>query len=136
MRIAQTHFIMLRMRFLQRLKAQENTFARFNLATFCLVAVALMRYSRKPSCVAGVGSEADFEAFFSSNSGQVEQGAWSCFLCGKITQHSGNMRQHFEAHHFSLPVGLVQCRMCNKIFKTRHSLATHMSKNHRDANRY
>jgi len=84
----------------------------------------------------GVGSEADFEAFFSSNSGQVEQGAWSCFLCGKITQHSGNMRQHFEAHHFSLPVGLVQCRMCNKIFKTRHSLATHMSKNHRDANRY
>ena len=84
----------------------------------------------------GVGSEADFEAFFSIHAGQGEQGTWSCYLCGKVTLHSGNMRQHFEAYHFRLPIGLIQCRACAKTFKTRHSLATHMSKNHRDANKY
>merc|ERR1712126_252104 len=29
----------------------------------------------------GVGSEADFEAFFSTHAGQGEQGTWSCYLC-------------------------------------------------------
>jgi len=74
--------------------------------------------------------EDEFENFFKSNSALVDGGAWSCFLCGKIAAHIGNMRQHFEAHHFSL--GAIQCEVCEKIFKTKHSLATHMSKVHRD----
>jgi len=74
--------------------------------------------------------EDDFEKYFKSNSALVEGGAWSCFLCGKVTAHIGNMRQHFESHHFSL--GAIQCEICEKIFKTKHSLATHMSKVHRD----
>jgi len=74
--------------------------------------------------------EDEFEKYFKSNSALIEGGAWSCFLCGKVTAHIGNMRQHFESHHFSL--GAIQCEVCEKIFKTKHSLATHMSKVHRD----
>jgi len=76
-----------------------------------------------------VGREDDFESFLKQNSGQIDGGTWSCYLCGKITSGSGNMRQHFEAHHFSL--GGFQCEFCMKMFKTKHSLATHVSKNHR-----
>jgi len=74
--------------------------------------------------------EDEFENYFKSNSALIDGGAWSCFLCGKIAAHIGNMRQHFEAHHFSL--GAIQCDVCQKSFKTKHSLATHMSKVHRD----
>jgi len=80
----------------------------------------------------GASSErlAEFESFLKLNSGQVEGGMWSCFLCGKVTNGSGNMRQHFEVYHFSL--GGFQCDHCMKMFKTKHSLATHVSKNHRN----
>ena len=107
------------------------------LISICLFGESGFRWdTQKALFCPGVGSEADFEAFFSIHAGQGEQGTWSCYLCGKVTLHSGNMRQHFEAYHFRLPIGLIQCRVCAKTFKTRHSLATHMSKNHRDANRY
>ena len=76
------------------------------------------------------GREDEFEDFLKQNSGQIEGGTWSCYLCGKITSGSGNMRQHFEAYHFSL--GGFQCELCMKMFKTKHSLATHVSKNHRN----
>ena len=76
------------------------------------------------------GREDEFENFLKENSGQIEGGTWSCYLCGKITSGSGNMRQHFEAYHFSL--GGIQCDLCMKMFKTKHSLATHVSKVHRN----
>jgi len=76
------------------------------------------------------GREDEFENFLKQNSGQVEGGTWTCYLCGKITSASGNMRQHFEAYHFSL--GGVQCDLCMKIFKTKHSLATHVYKVHKN----
>jgi hypothetical protein len=78
----------------------------------------------------GGGREDEFEDFLKQNSGQIEGGTWSCYLCGKITNGSGNMRQHFEAYHFSL--GGFQCEHCMKLFKTKHSLATHVSKKHRN----
>ena len=65
-----------------------------------------------------------------SNSARVGGGRWNCFMCGKVTTHIGNMRQHFETHHFGAGVRL--CPYCRKTFKTKHSLATHMSKNHRE----
>ena len=60
-----------------------------------------------------------------AGAGQVQ-----CTLCGKISSHSGNARQHFEAHHFSSNQAPV-CPLCVKPFRTKHSLASHMSKNHR-----
>ena len=90
-------------------------------------------FSIKTANPPGHGTAAQFEEFLTANAAVSEQGTWTCFLCGKQTLHSGNMRQHFEAHHFS--IGLIQCAVCSKIFKTRHSLATHMSKNHRDQNK-
>ena len=60
----------------------------------------------------------------------TEGKTFSCFLCGKTTTKSSNMRQYFEAFHFSL--GEMQCEVCDKVFKARHSLATHFSKHHRN----
>ena len=74
--------------------------------------------------------EDDFEAYLKMNSAKIERSTWSCYLCGKITNKSSHMRQHFEAFHYSL--GQIQCEVCQKIFKTRHSLATHVSKHHRN----
>jgi len=96
-----------------------------DVATFQGVDGELNKSGKRSSMV-----EDEFENFFKSNSALIDGGAWSCFLCGKIAAHIGNMRQHFEAHHFSL--GAIQCEVCEKIFKTKHSLATHMSKVHRD----
>ena len=74
--------------------------------------------------------EEEFESFLKLNSAKIERSTWSCYLCGKITNKSSHMRQHFEAFHYSL--GQMQCEVCQKTFKTRHSLATHVSKNHRN----
>ena len=68
----------------------------------------------------------EFKDFLKQNSGQIEDGTWSCYLCGKITSKSGNMRQHFEVYHFSL--GGFQCKLCMKTFKTKHSLASHRNR--------
>ena len=76
------------------------------------------------------GQQDEFETYWKQNSGQVEKKTWSCYLCGKITNQSCHMRQHFEAFHYSL--GQIQCEVCEKVFKTRHSLATHVSKHHRN----
>ena len=83
-------------------------------------------------CVIGsLGIHQDeLETFLKQNSGQIEGKTWSCYLCGKTTNKSSNMRQHFEAYHFSL--GAIQCEICQKVFKTMHSLATHVSKHHRN----
>ena len=72
------------------------------------------------------GREDEFKDFLKQNSGQIEDGTWSCYLCGKITSKSGNMRQHFEVYHFSL--GGFQCKLCMKTLKTKHSLASHRNR--------
>ena len=59
-----------------------------------------------------------------------QPGQVRCTLCGKLSTHSGNARQHFEARHFASAQAIV-CSICIKPFKTKHSLASHMSKNHR-----
>lgn len=77
-----------------------------------------------------MGDAADLNNLAKSYSEPAGQGQVRCMLCGKISSHSGNARQHFEAHHFASNQAPV-CSVCDKSFRTKHSLASHMSKNHR-----
>ncbi len=52
-----------------------------------------------------------------------------CGICQKICLHSGNMKQHFETHHYRS--GSQVCPFCQKTFRTKHSLQSHLSRSHR-----
>ena len=71
--------------------------------------------------------ESDFEKYMKTNSTRIEGGRWSCFLCGKLTTHIGNMRQHFETHHCGTQVQ-YNCDICGKECRTRNALACHKVK--------
>jgi len=75
-------------------------------------------------------TEAEFDIYLRQNSSQTETGQWQCHLCAKVTLHFGNLRQHFEASHFS--IGQSECQYCGKLFKTKHSLASHVYRVHKD----
>ena len=55
--------------------------------------------------------------------------AYECKLCGKQAVHKGDMRKHIEANH--LEGVLVSCSKCEKIFRSRNSLAVHTSSVHK-----
>ena len=57
-----------------------------------------------------------------------EGGVYTCEYCGKTARDSFNMRRHVETHMEGLS---FPCQSCDKIFRSRHSLATHKSKYHR-----
>ena len=64
----------------------------------------------------------------------VEDGKYSCNVCGKIDQNirasnsKQNMKNHIEAKHI---VGIsLPCSQCGKSFRSRSSLACHTSKYH------
>ena len=75
----------------------------------------------------------DFDTYLRTHSVKIEGGKVQCRLCGKVTAHSGNMRQHFIIHHVQEDVEL-SCPYCeagvNK-FKNRNSLNCHISQKHR-----
>ena len=77
-----------------------------------------------------IGQTGDLNTMARSYSEPAGQGQVRCTLCGKVSSHSGNARQHFEAHHFAVPTPQI-CPVCFKPFRTKHSLSTHMSKTHR-----
>jgi len=77
-----------------------------------------------------VGNADDLNDLARTYSQPAGQGQVRCTLCGKVSSHSGNARQHFEAHHFTCSQQAV-CPVCIKPFRTKHSLSSHMSKNHR-----
>ena len=54
---------------------------------------------RDVSDVLGPPQQQDFDTFLRVNSDKIEGGKVQCRLCGKVTAHSGNMRQHFMIHH-------------------------------------
>ena len=61
----------------------------------------------------------------------LKNGQHSCKVCGKIdpTNHLNNLKRHIEAKHIegtSHP-----CSQCGKYFRSRHSLSTHTSMNHK-----
>merc|ERR1712112_763291 len=61
----------------------------------------------------GNKGESEFEAYMKENSGLIGSGMWSCFLCGKVTTHIGNMRQHFETHHCGSS-SQYKCDICGR----------------------
>jgi len=73
------------------------------------------------------GSKVDFEAFLQANATLIEGGKWSCFLCGKVTSHIGNMRQHFETYHYKSE-DIYTCKLCGKECPTKNALACHKVK--------
>ena len=77
-----------------------------------------------------MGDADDLNNLARCHSEPAGQGQVRCTLCGKVSSHSGNARQHFEAHHFASNQAPI-CPVCIKPFRTKHSLASHMSKNHR-----
>jgi len=69
--------------------------------------------------------EHEFEDFVNKNSSKVpdSQGTgMQCHLCNKITTHIGNMKQHFEVHHYNRA---YKCEVCMKDFRTKNSLDVH-----------
>jgi len=45
-----------------------------------------------------------------------------CLLCNKVTIHIGNMKQHFEVHHYRR---VYNCPVCHRNCKTRNCLSVH-----------
>lgn len=74
-----------------------------------------------------LGTETDlFEEYFSQNT-EKHNGSVRCLICGKVTIMVGNMKQHFEVHHFQRE---FSCDFCGKVFKTRNSLCVHKRSKH------
>jgi len=69
------------------------------------------------------GDFCDFDAFVSENSAKLPGSrSLQCLICQKVTLHIGNMKQHFEVHHYHRS---YKCCVCEKIFKTKNSLDVH-----------
>jgi len=66
----------------------------------------------------------EFDEFVSQNTQKHTGGAKSiqCLLCSKVTIHVGNMKQHFEVHHFRR---FYKCPVCHRDCKTRNCLSVH-----------
>ena len=72
----------------------------------------------------------DFDEYVNQNSSKLDLGhakRVQCLLCDKITTHVGNMKQHFEVHHFQRQ---YNCEVCQKNFKTKNSLDFHKKNQH------
>jgi len=65
----------------------------------------------------------DFDEYVCQNSSKVPgTKSIQCLLCSKVTLHVGNMKQHFEVHHYHRS---YTCDVCLKNFKTKNCLAVH-----------
>ena len=65
----------------------------------------------------------DFDEYYSQNTSKLPGGKGiQCLLCSKVTIHAGNMKQHFEVHHYQRT---YRCEVCQKFFKTKNSLDCH-----------
>ena len=65
----------------------------------------------------------NFEEYYSQNTSKLPGGKGiQCLLCTKVTIHAGNMKQHFEVHHYQRT---YKCEICQKLFKTKNSLDCH-----------
>jgi hypothetical protein len=54
-------------------------------------------------------------------------GGVKCLICGKVTLHTGNMRQHFEVYHYRRQ---YTCEFCQRVCKTKNSLDVHRKTRH------
>merc|ERR1719318_1464798 len=55
---------------------------------------------------------------------------WQCIECGKTSKYITNLKGHIEANHLQ---GLkFDCLFCEKVFKSRGSLRTHVGNFHKN----
>jgi Zinc-finger double-stranded RNA-binding len=54
---------------------------------------------------------------------------YQCTFCAHQTRLSANLAKHIEARH--MESGGVLCPHCDKIFNSRNSLQSHVSRKHR-----
>ena len=60
---------------------------------------------------------------------KLDVGRYSCNVCGNIQKFRCNMARHIEHNHIE---GILHpCKMCVGSFKSRSSLATHVSRKHK-----
>ena len=72
----------------------------------------------------------DLDETINSMMDRLDTGEYSCTVCGKIEpRFRSNMRQHIEAKHTE--GGSHPCGHCGKIFRSRKSLANHVSLYHK-----
>ena len=58
--------------------------------------------------------------------------SYICSLCGKSRGDLTAMKSHMEAIHFPNEDG-YSCSVCHKICKTKHALACHISRYHKNS---
>eukprot|EP00092_Neocalanus_flemingeri_P035932 GFUD01039124.1.p1 GENE.GFUD01039124.1~~GFUD01039124.1.p1 ORF type:complete len:307 (-),score=76.67 GFUD01039124.1:95-1015(-) len=84
-----------------------------------------LQYSQEDGEQHGVLAQGalDFEEYYGQNTAKLPGGKGiQCLLCSKVTIHAGNMKQHFEVHHYQRT---YKCEICQKFFKTKNSLDCH-----------
>ena len=57
--------------------------------------------------------------------------AWKCLACNYDSKDRSNMKKHIEKHIDGLSFA---CTLCNKVFKTKGALRSHMYKGHKKLN--
>ncbi len=58
----------------------------------------------------------------------TESGKFKCSICGKEAKQKIQIQYHIETHVEGIE---IPCSMCNKIFRSRHTLALHKSRQHK-----
>ena len=58
---------------------------------------------------------------------RTESGKFKCSICGKEAKQKIQIQYHIETHVEGIE---IPCSICNKIFRSRHSLAVHKSRFH------
>merc|ERR1712204_100605 len=72
----------------------------------------------------------DLDSTISSMMQKNNQGLWSCTICGKSDTYKSHMKNHIEAKHIEGASHL--CGQCGKLFRSRNSLAKHLSVYHKE----
>ena len=68
----------------------------------------------------------DLNALIQTLVGKHESGKFCCLTCGKLFEAKQSVERHAEIH-----LGLSHhCIVCDKVFNTRNTLATHYTKQH------
>ena len=74
--------------------------------------------------VLGDQEQLEFDDYVLKNTRKQQEGrkCIECLLCNKVTIHVGNMKQHFEVHHYRR---VYNCPVCKRNCKTKNCLSVH-----------
>ena len=70
------------------------------------------------------------QAFVEDNIEKNSDGTFTCKICGKLSSRT-NQRTNMKIHMQTHMNGSYPCTVCGKTFRSRHSLSTHFSTQHR-----